>query len=86
MLDRAVIEHNLAAASKLYNNIYFTELGSLLGCTPEKAEGTASKMVMEDRLKVSTYSYLAYNCMCAALPSCCCMLHTGAVLLQATMV
>lgn len=52
VLDRAVIEHNLAAASKLYNNIYFTELGSLLGCTPEKAEGTASKMVMEDRLKV----------------------------------
>ena len=52
VLDRAVIEHNLAAASKLYSNIYFTELGSLLGCTPEKAEGTASKMVMEDRLKV----------------------------------
>ena len=52
VLDRAVIEHNLAAASKLYNNIYFTELGSLLGCTPEKAESTASKMVMEDRLKV----------------------------------
>ena len=54
VLDRAVIEHNLAAASKLYNNIYFTELGSLLGCTPEKAEGTASKMVMEERLKVLT--------------------------------
>lgn len=53
VLDRAVIEHNLAAASKLYNNIYFTELGSLLGCTSEKAESTASKMVMEDRLKVS---------------------------------
>lgn len=52
VLDRAVIEHNLAAASKLYNNIYFTELGSLLGCTPERAEKTASKMVMEDRLKV----------------------------------
>ena len=56
MLDRAVVEHNLAAASKLYNNIYFTELGSLLGCTPEKAESTASKMVMEDRLKVQTFS------------------------------
>ena len=52
VLDRAVIEHNLAAASKLYNNIYFSELGQLLGCTPEKAESTASKMVMEDRLKV----------------------------------
>lgn len=52
VLERAVIEHNLAAASKLYNNIYFSELGQLLGCTPEKAESTASKMVMEDRLKV----------------------------------
>lgn len=53
VLDRAVTEHNLAAASKLYNNIYFTELGQLLGCTPEKAESIASKMVMEDRLKVT---------------------------------
>ena len=52
VLDRAVTEHNLAAASKLYNNIYFSELGQLLGCTPQKAESTASKMVMEDRLKV----------------------------------
>ena len=52
VLERAVIEHNLAAASKLYNNIYFSELGQLLGCSSEKAESTAAKMVMEDRLKV----------------------------------
>lgn len=52
VLDHAVTEHNLAAASKLYNNIYFTELGQLLGCTPEKAESIAVKMVMQDRLKV----------------------------------
>lgn len=30
ILDRAVIEHNLLSASKLYNNISFEELGSLL--------------------------------------------------------
>jgi hypothetical protein len=30
VLDRAVIEHNLAAASKLYNNIELGELGTLL--------------------------------------------------------
>ena len=72
VLDRAVIEHNLAAASKLYNNIYFTELGSLLGCTPEKAEGTASKMVMEDRLKVGSVTKALCVC-CCALKYCCCM-------------
>ena len=47
-----MIDHNLAAASKLYNNIYFTELGQLLGCSEEQAEATASQMVMEDRLQV----------------------------------
>lgn len=52
VLDKAVIDHNLAAASKLYNNIYFTELGQLLGCSEEQAEATASQMVMEDRLQV----------------------------------
>ena len=30
VLDRSVIEHNLAAASKLYNNIQLGELGTLL--------------------------------------------------------
>lgn len=29
ILDRAVIEHNLLSASKLYNNITFEELGAL---------------------------------------------------------
>ena len=52
VLDKAVIDHNLAAASKLYNNIYFTELGQLLGCSEEQAEATASQMVMEERLQV----------------------------------
>ena len=73
VLERAVIEHNLAAASKLYNNIYFSELGQLLGCTPEKAESTASKMVMEDRLKVlhiieacfsMVFSCVSSQCLC----------------------
>lgn len=30
ILDRAVVEHNLLSASKLYTNITFAELGSLL--------------------------------------------------------
>lgn len=36
VLERAVIEHNLLSASKLYNNISFAELGSLLDISPEK--------------------------------------------------
>ena len=36
ILDRAVIEHNLLSASKLYNNISFDELGSLLEIPPAK--------------------------------------------------
>ncbi|MEQ2162860.1 COP9 signalosome complex subunit 4, partial [Goodea atripinnis] len=34
ILDRAVIEHNLLSASKLYNNITFEELGALGFITP----------------------------------------------------
>ena len=36
ILDRAVIEHNLLSASKLYNNITFEELGALLEIPPPK--------------------------------------------------
>eukprot|EP01103_Thecamoeba_quadrilineata_P005030 TRINITY_DN14886_c0_g1_i1.p1 TRINITY_DN14886_c0_g1~~TRINITY_DN14886_c0_g1_i1.p1 ORF type:complete len:411 (-),score=95.94 TRINITY_DN14886_c0_g1_i1:140-1207(-) len=51
VLDRAVIEHNLLSASKLYNNTSFEELGSLLEITPEKAEKTAARMISEGRMK-----------------------------------
>lgn len=53
VLDRAVIEHNLLSASKIYNNITFAELGSLLEITPEKAEQVAARMMVENRLKGS---------------------------------
>lgn len=36
ILDRAVIEHNILSASKLYNNISFEELGRLLAIPPTK--------------------------------------------------
>lgn len=36
VLDRAVTEHNLLSASRLYNNISFTELGTLLDIAPAK--------------------------------------------------
>ncbi|KAL6504404.1 COP9/signalosome complex subunit Csn4 [Orobanche gracilis] len=60
VLDRAMIEHNLLSASKLYTNISFGELGTLLGIAPQKvmfhrpkwlAEKIASKMICEDRMR-----------------------------------
>ena len=47
ILERAVIEHNLLSASKLYVNISFDELGALLGVSPENAEKFASQMISE---------------------------------------
>ncbi|KAL4420209.1 hypothetical protein ABPG77_011033, partial [Micractinium sp. CCAP 211/92] len=51
VLERSVTEHNLEAASKLYNNIHVAELGALLGVPADKAEAVASRMVMESRLQ-----------------------------------
>jgi COP9 signalosome complex subunit 4 len=50
ILDRAVIEHNLLSASKLYNNISFEELGTLLEIPAAKAEKIASQMITEGRM------------------------------------
>lgn len=50
ILDRAVFEHNLLSASKLYNNITFEELGALLEIPPAKAERIASQMITEGRM------------------------------------
>lgn len=50
ILDRAVFEHNLLSASKLYNNITFVELGALLEISPDKAERIASQMISEGRM------------------------------------
>ena len=50
LIDRAVIEHNLLAASKLYNNIKFNELGALFEIPADKAEKIASQMISEERM------------------------------------
>merc|ERR1712042_65280 len=50
ILDRAVTEHNLLSASKLYNNISFEELGRLLEIPAAKAERIASQMITEERM------------------------------------
>jgi hypothetical protein len=51
ILDRAVIEHNLLSASKLYNNISFEELGALLTIPPlkvSKAIGSLDARLLDD--------------------------------------
>jgi COP9 signalosome complex subunit 4 len=53
LLDRAIIEHNLLASSKVYNNIRFEDLGNLLNISPDQAERVAAIMITEDRLQGS---------------------------------
>lgn len=53
VLDRAVLEHNLLASSKIYNNITFRGLGALLDLTPGAAETMARRMIEQGRLKGS---------------------------------
>jgi len=53
VLDRAVMEHNLLASSKIYNNITFRGLGALLDLAPGAAETMARKMIEQGRLRGS---------------------------------
>lgn len=50
VLAKAVVEHNLLGASKLYSNIKFDDLGSLLGLDADKAEDTTARMIEQGRL------------------------------------
>ncbi|KJZ78404.1 hypothetical protein HIM_02442 [Hirsutella minnesotensis 3608] len=50
VLAKAVVEHNLLGASRLYGNIRFEALGSLLGLDPERAEETTARMIEQGRL------------------------------------
>lgn len=50
VLAKAVVEHNLLSASRLYSNIGFDELGLLLGLDGDKAEDTTARMIEQGRL------------------------------------
>lgn len=50
VLAKAVIEHNLLSASRLYENIAINKLGALLDLDPEKAEEYAARMLEQSRL------------------------------------
>eukprot|EP00879_Flechtneria_rotunda_P003196 GHRR01003419.1.p1 GENE.GHRR01003419.1~~GHRR01003419.1.p1 ORF type:complete len:398 (+),score=130.77 GHRR01003419.1:295-1488(+) len=51
VLSKAVMQHNLLSASKLYNNISVEELGNLLDVAPNKAEQLAAEMIGEGSLQ-----------------------------------
>ncbi|PWZ00846.1 hypothetical protein BCV70DRAFT_83244 [Testicularia cyperi] len=51
VLDRAMIEHNVLSASRLYDNITLDGLGALVNLSAEGAEATARRMIMQGRLK-----------------------------------
>ncbi|KAL8290573.1 hypothetical protein RQP46_002831 [Phenoliferia psychrophenolica] len=53
VLDRAVMEHNVLSASRVYNNITFVGLGLLLSLRPSAAEAMARTMIQQGRLKGS---------------------------------
>jgi COP9 signalosome complex subunit 4 len=53
VLDKAVLEHNLLAVSRLYRNMYTKQLGQLLGVSADRAESYAAQMIEQGRLKGS---------------------------------
>ena len=50
VLAKAVVEHNLRGASRLYSDISFDALGLLLGLDGDKAEETTARMIEQGRL------------------------------------
>ena len=53
VLEKAVVEHNLLGASKLYSNLEVAELGRLINLDAEKAEQYAARMLEQKRLSGS---------------------------------
>merc|ERR1712151_792827 len=50
VLERAVLQHNVLAASRVYKNMRLPDLGLLLEVPAERAEKIAAKMIAERRL------------------------------------
>jgi len=51
LLQQAVVEHNMLAASQIYRNIHISQLAVLLDLPPAKAEKLAWKMIEQGRMK-----------------------------------
>lgn len=64
VLEGAVVEHNLFSCSKIYNNITFESLGSLLGISAEQAERMASRMIEQGRMEAIIDQVWVHGCVC----------------------
>ena len=53
ILGQAIMEHNMIAAARLYDNISLNELADLLGLEVDVSENLAAKMIAEGRLQAS---------------------------------
>ena len=53
IFGKAVAEHNVLAASRVYKNISFASLGVVLGMAPEAAQAVVARMVSEGRLSAA---------------------------------
>jgi COP9 signalosome complex subunit 4 len=53
IFGKAVAEHNVLAASRVYKNISFASLGAVLGMAPEAAQAVVARMVSEGRLSAA---------------------------------
>ena len=51
VLERALLEHNILALSKIYLNISFEQIGKFLDIPADRAEAIISDMVTENRIK-----------------------------------
>jgi COP9 signalosome complex subunit 4 len=50
IVQRALLEHNMVAVSKIYKTIYFESLSQLLGLGMDKVEKMAAKMILDGSL------------------------------------
>jgi COP9 signalosome complex subunit 4 len=53
VLQNSIIEHNIVAASKIFNNCKFEQLGGLLGISAKEAESLTATMIEQGRLQAS---------------------------------
>ena len=51
VLQKAVLEHNVLAISKIYNNISFDQLAKLLEIPIDRAEILVATMISEGKIK-----------------------------------
>ncbi|VDP59078.1 unnamed protein product [Heligmosomoides polygyrus] len=50
IVEGVIVEHNMTAVSRLYNNIALPTLAELLGISAEKAEEIVAQMISSERL------------------------------------